>query len=309
MSSAPLLEIHVPISPTPVFFTRIHYLAASMQVYGGPLKDAALIVTVGEDAEPEDLYAKLPWSRSYPIEWRWMERDLYRRHTYFGTRVQRFTYEFKAQHVMMLDADVLAVAPFMDLIEDVARKDAFLGSPAHASPVSGPFTWEALFEGAGLRSVPYVCEHTGFGVMYDDPARRYCPPYFNLGVLVAPARHMKQIGQTIFDELAVAARMPGIFRAQPAVTLAICRHGIPWGLMPLKYNFPNDNRFAVRYPHDFSDMRLLHFLRKGQIDKDVAFQTPQSVYWLFQKERLDGVNAKFLETLRPVHEHVLAHTA
>ena len=104
MSSAPLLEIHVPISPTPVFFTRIHYLAASMQVYGGPLKDAALIVTVGEDADPQDLYAKLPSSRSYPIESRWMERDLYRRHSYFGTRVQRFTYDFKAQQVMMLYA-------------------------------------------------------------------------------------------------------------------------------------------------------------------------------------------------------------
>lgn len=307
MSSAPLLEIHIPISPTPVFFTRVQYLAASMQVYGGALKDSAIIVTIGADQDSEDLYAKLPWSRNYPIEWRWMERPLFREYSFFATRLRRFTYEYKAQNVMMLDADVLAVGPFVDLIEDATRKDAFLGSPAHLSPIGKQFTWEALFKAAGLGRVPYVCEHTGFDVAFDDPQRRYSPPYFNLGVLVAPAHHMRRIGETIFAELDVARRFNDNFRAQPSVTLAICRHDIPWGLMPLKYNFPNDQPFVTRHPHDFADVRLLHFLRKGQIDKDVAFETPEAVYWLFQKEGLDEVNAAFLQKLKPVHEYVVAH--
>ena len=308
MTSSPVadLEVHLPISPTPVFFTRIHYLAASFQVYGGRLKDSPIVVTVGADQQPEDLYTKLPWSRSYPIEWRWMERELFLEYSYFATRLKRFTHDFKARNVLMLDADVLLVGAIDDLVEHITRTGAFGGSPAHLSPVRGEFTWEKLFQAAGLGAVPYACEHTGFGLMYHDPAHRFCPAYFNLGVLIAPQQQMRKIGTTIFAELDTVRQLEDLFRAQQSVTLALHRHRIPWEVIPLKYNFPNDQPFVARYPDDFADMRLLHFLRKGSIDKDVAFETPDAVYWLFQKEGLDEVNIEFLNRLRPVHDHVLA---
>lgn len=308
--SAPLpeLEIHVPISPTPLFFTRIHYLAASLQIYGRELKGSPIIVTVGADQDPEDLHKKLPWSRHYPVEWRWMERELFREYSYFATKLRRFTYDYRARNVMMLDADVLVVRPFTDLIAEVARKGAFVGITAHVSPVRDAFTWETLFAAAGLGAVPYVCEHGGFGLMFHDPRHRYSPPYFNLGVLVAPQNHMRQIGRTIFAELAVVRRFEDFFRAQMSLTLAIQRHQIPWDLMDLKYNFPNDQRFVERYPEDFADMRLVHYLRKDQFDKDVDFETPGHISLLIQRSDLNQINSAFLQRLRPVHDYVISRT-
>jgi hypothetical protein len=61
------LEIHVPISPTPNFFNRIHYLAASLRDAGGLAAESLIVVTVGEDQDPVDLAAQLPWARKYPI--------------------------------------------------------------------------------------------------------------------------------------------------------------------------------------------------------------------------------------------------
>jgi hypothetical protein len=140
--------------------------------------------------------------------------------------------------------------------------------------------------------------------MYDDAARRFSPPYFNLGVLVAPAHLMRRIGETIFAEHDVVRRYNDFFRAQPSVTLAICRHAIPWGLMPIKYNFPNDQRFVARYAHDFGDLRLVHFLRREQIDKDTAFESPESIEALFGLTGLDEVNEAFLRRLAPIHDFV-----
>lgn len=304
------LELHVPITPTPVFLNRIHYLAASLRVYGGALAESRLVVTVGADEPPLDIGARLAWARRYPIAWRWVDRERYRRHSYFATRLDRFTLEYQAQHVLMLDADVVVVGPFDEILEQAARQDALLGLPAHLSPVRAGFTWEALFAAAGVGPVRYTCEHSGFGVMFDDPAHRFCPPYFNLGVLLAPAHHWRAVGRTIYEELAVVEAHEPVYRAQMSLTLALRRHRVPWGLLEPRFHLPNDPRFLTRWPHDFADPRLVHYLRKETIDKDVDFETPERVAALFDRApTLDAANRMLLERLRPVHALVVEDLA
>ena len=105
------LEIHIPIQPTPAEFTRLRYLAASLTMYGGHLGGSSLIVSVGADEEPRDLDAELPWARSLPLEWRWIDRELFRRCGPTATRLARFSYDFRARHVLMLESDTLISLP------------------------------------------------------------------------------------------------------------------------------------------------------------------------------------------------------
>jgi hypothetical protein len=305
-SSVSSLEIHVPISPTPLFLNRIHYLAASLKEYGGALRDSTIVVTVGADEEPRELERELPWSRKYPIEWRWMDRELFREYSYFGTRLRRFTYDYEAEAVLMLDADVLVVGGFAEIVNEVVRRNVLCGTPAHGSPVRGHFTWEGLFAAAGLGEVPWSCEHPEWGLTFFEPERRFCPPYFNLGVLFSPRDHVRKIGTTIFAELDVVRKMEDFFRAQTSLTLAMVRQGIPWETMPLRYNFPNDPVYSSAYRREMMEMRLVHYLRKSQFDKDADFESPEKIAALLARTGWNEGNAVFMERLLPVHLRVLA---
>ena len=138
-----------------------------------------------------------------------------------------------------------------------------------------------------------------------DSENRYCPPYFNLGVLASPADHIRKIASTIFSELMVVWRIEDFYRAQTSLTLAIERHKIPWQLMSLKYNYPNDPLFPTRYRDEFEDLRMVHYLRKDQFDKDDTWETPERIAEQIARTDLHEVNRRFLDLIQPVHERVI----
>src|SRR5262249_32199718 len=151
----------------------------------------------------------------FPIEWRWLDRDLYRRKIYFATALERFRHPFRADCVLMADADILVTGDLEDVVRSVIRDRVFAGLIAHVSPFRGNApcalhglphfaeltapdssfgerrlscaeSWSRLFTVAGLEVPPPRCEHSGWGILCHDPAARFCPPYFNFGVLIAP---------------------------------------------------------------------------------------------------------------------------
>lgn len=299
------LEIHVPISPTPFFFNRIHYLATSLQLNAGPLAETKIVVTIGADTEAFDPRDQLPWSRHFNLEWRWVPRELFQKYSYFATRLHRLLYDYQAEVVMLLDADVFVVAAFDDLLARVVRERKLLGVPANASPIRNGFTWENLFARAGLGSVPYAVEHSGFGCTFHTPHKRLAPLYFNLGVIPMPADIAKRLGEIIFNELAIVASCENVFRAQMSLTLALVRQRLPWGTMSFKYNFVNDERYLLRYREEFADMRLMHFLSNRNIHKDKTFASVDTVEQALRAVYTDEVDRKFIEILRPIHQEVL----
>lgn len=310
LPTAKRYEIHIPISPTPTFLTRIHYLAASLRRFGGALADSPIIVTVGGD-ERVDLASAHPWSRRLGVEWRWLDDALWRRHGIYATALQRFCYDIEAPNALLLDADTLFIRPIDDLLGGLERSRAIAGLIAHVSPFIGcegeQGLWEQIFHAAGLESPSLECEHPGWQVIEFDPTRRYCPPYFNLGVLLAPREVLNTLAQSIYSEMETVERVhPTLFRCQLALTLAIMRSGVQWRQLPLRFNFPNIAQYLPRHQAEFADVRIIHYLKDEEFSRAEDFASVERVGALLSHNGLNPVNARLRDTLRQVHENVLS---
>jgi hypothetical protein len=309
-------EIHVPISPTPGFFTRVHYLAASLRRFGGVYADAKLVITVGDDDTDRDLYALNPWSRHYPLEWRWLDRDLFSAYHYFATAVQRFCYDFTSDVVLLLDADTLIVGPLDDLFEEAVRQPSLYGVVTYISParsissVAPADFWPSLYTGVGLPPPRMVCEYPGWGVMdfhlSRDPGSRFTPPFFNLGFLCAPQQIMREIGAQIYQEMAASDSFhQTVFRCQVGLCLALERHNIPWRSLAPRFNFGNVPALATGYPTDFDDVRVIHYFAGDDFLRDADIESTEGVGKLLLRQDLRPVNARLRDALAEVHDTVL----
>jgi hypothetical protein len=313
----PRCEVHVPISPTPGFFAQVHLLAASLRRNAGALADAAIVVTVSRDAPPFDIDAQHPWAPRYGIEWRWMDAERFAREGIFGTALERFTYRFDADFVLLLDADTLCTGALDELLE--LGDGALAGLVAHAAPTAfgrpayveddgrddGDF-WSGLYASAGLPPPALACRHPGWGFLDTDPARRSCPPYFNLGVLAGTRDAVARVGARIYDELdAVQRYADTVFRCQLAVTLALARTGVPWRELPLRFNFPNDERFADASPNDAADIRILHYLRSEQFDRSALARTSAELDDFLHRTDLSPTNLHLRDRVAELRDELV----
>src|SRR5262245_47563495 len=69
----PTLEIHVPISPTPIFINMIRCLVHSLRLHGGAYRNAPVIVTAGDREIDPALAHRLGWLPGSGIELRWVD--------------------------------------------------------------------------------------------------------------------------------------------------------------------------------------------------------------------------------------------
>ena len=150
------LQIHVPISPTASFFTMVHMLVQSVRSFGGAFSDAHFVVSVGDDVEPFDIDSARPELAPYGIEWRWADRDQFRRHSYFATGLDRWAAPFECDYVLMADADILITGPLDDLTDFLPTPRSIAGVIATKPPFTArgkgddETRWPALYRAAGI---------------------------------------------------------------------------------------------------------------------------------------------------------------
>jgi hypothetical protein len=279
-STPPPAELHVVAAPTDAFFARVGLLAASIRRNGGAFAACPIIVTLSRDDEPWDVGASLPWSDALGIEWRWVDEDVWHAHGMYGSAMQRMRYEFAAPFVVLLDADMVCTGPLDDLV-GLVGDDALGGVIAHISPAGlalpwhdgdvrhGAEFWHELFERLQLDGDPLLSEHTGWGINDVDPDRRWCPAYYNLGLLAAPAHVMSRLGTVVLDELdQIDRELEIFFKCQLATLTALARTGTRSVDLATNWNFPNDPHFWMRYARNAQDVRLLHYMRPGEFDRE-----------------------------------------
>jgi len=306
----PTLEVHVPVSPTPTFLNMAHYLTASLRKHGGRYRDAPIILTVGDESRDPDLARRHPWLAANGVEVRWVDERLFGRETWFATACERFGYRFESDVVLQLDADVLIAGPLDELVDEAYRAVAICGVVAHVPPLPSQGHWRDIYLACGLGDVATPCEHTGWGYMFSDPALRFCPPYFNLGVLAAPASVMTRIGAEIYDLMSAVDRVEVTnYRVQLAVSLAVVKFALPYRALPFRWNFVNDPLLEALHAHELDHVKIVHLLRRHQIHKSEVFATFEGVEAMLARQDLRGINALAQRLLGELHPRVKAESA
>lgn len=300
----PSLEIHIPISPTPNFFNMVRCLTQSLRRFGGAARDARVILTVGDSEVNPDLAESLPWLRPSGIELRWLPAERFRTDAFFATALERFCYDFTADVVLMLDADILVAGPLDELIRGVHERGVLAGVLGYVSPfehLRRGNLWQPLFDHLGLGPAPLIHEHTGWGTLTDDPEYRHCPPYFNLGVVCAPREVMTRIGRSIYSLMyAVDGFLDSHFRCQLALAAAIAQFNIPCECLPLRYNFVNHEPVELRHAAELEQARFLHLNGPIPVPKDELFAEWEQLEAFVQRPGVTGVARRAQEVLAAI---------
>lgn len=302
----PSLEIHIPVSPTAYFLNMTHYLVSSLRRFGGAYKSARVVLSIGDAEIDTNITESYPWIRKQRVEVKWLPRELFARDSYYATALERFRHEFSSDVVLMLDADILISRPFEELVLDCHRNQYFAGLIAHVPPFSEPDGWQKVYKAAGLGEVTCKHEHTGWGYMFTDEERRFCPPYFNFGVLCAPGEIMNKIGEEIYDLMhCVESVIETPYRGQIALSLAVTNLAIPYRCLPMRYNFPNDVFLEALHGLELPHAAFLHLLRDHQqIYKTRLFADRNHVEEMLARKDLRGINLMAQDVLRQIHPDV-----
>jgi len=287
-----------------------HYLTRSLRVRGGRYRDAPIILTAGAERRDPDLVRRHPWMAENGVEVRWVGEELFARETWYGTACERFRYEFASDVVLALDADTLIAGPLDELVEEAYQTRALCGVIAHVPPLQRSEQWQEIYRACGLGKLETPCQHTGWGYMFQDESMRYCPPYFNHGVLAAPASTMQSIGKAIYELMAVVDAVHRTsYRVQIAVSLAVTRFGLPFRALPFRWNFVNDPLLEALHAGELGDVRIIHLLRKHQIHKDKLYASLSNVEAMLARTDLRVINAIAQRLIGELHPRVKAEEA
>ncbi|MEA2552908.1 MAG: hypothetical protein QOJ65_1084 [Fimbriimonadaceae bacterium] len=301
-AARPSLEIHIPISPTPKFLRMARCLVASLRHFGGEYSQTPVILTIGDTTLADDRVRRdNPWLDAWKVDTRWVPLDLFARESYYATANERFTYEFKSDMVLMLDADMLVARPFDDLVSELHVEQKTGGVIAYASPFQDASKWQRLFDLCGLGLVKPIHEHPGWPYLYPERAR-YCPPYFNLGFLLMPRQHASAIGRVIYDSMHKAANIEEtIYKCQLAFGLAVTSLDLPYECLPLRYNFANNRDLEALHGAEQAYACILHLIWNHQgVWKESLYGEPDGIQKLLERDDLAGINKQAQEVLRHI---------
>ena len=315
------LEFRIPIAPTPAFYSNIRLAAASLAALGEPYASAPIVAAAGDNADPDAIARDNPWAADYPIRWFASAHDPSiadgtppggRGHRFPGFMGDRFPRETQADVVIHCDADVCVLRRFDELLDRIAdAPPAIAGCMAHYSPFVGEAadndaTWRRLFAAAGLPAPALERRYSLAGSEYPGGA----PPYFNAGFMV-----MNRAGWTAIvadiDRFTVVTRAllaemgRDYFSIQTAISLAIANRGLEVLSLGLEYNCPNEDKVFDFGVQREEDVRVMHFLRTGGIDRH-RFLTDPAAFEAFATgelpERMNRHLRRHILSLTPLCE-------
>lgn len=285
MTGAINAEIRLPVSPNEQYGRMVRCFLASLRQRGGSIaRQARVVLSVSRDQPRCDLRRYWTWLDRENVTVRWINEDLFSEEEYDGTGLDRYWVESDADVVAMMDADMLVVDNFDHLFVRAHEEQKHLGFVAHVSPFHGSSFagmdalgwWRRVLRAADLELPQELFQHTGWGLMDHDPARRMTPIYFNYGVVVSPRIQVEKLARMMWSDIRLVRSIADTwFRSQIALTIGLLRSGIAWDTISINDNFPlHVDAEAIRRLNtrpgetlDDRSIRIFHYLGNGEINK------------------------------------------
>lgn len=312
------VEFWIPMSPSEEMVTQLMVLAASIRLHGGELAANAKIgALVHPDGDEMPLRKRKKQLDELGIEVVWVEKKEFERYSYNAAGFGRMRETFSSDVVVLLDADTLVAGPLDEIVEACYKEHRLYGLIANTPPPywqtdeTSREIWIKLFAGAGLPEPVFSCEHSGWNRLFFNERDRYCPPYFNFGVVLAPAPVISNIGQVINGELNIVNSIypdAKYFAGQFALALAIQKLSINYGILDLKYNFPITHKQFLDVSDQYlKDIRVFHYLGDWEGDlrrgRDFADLTTVGEF-IIRCQDSTKLNS-FINALKPVYSRIV----
>jgi hypothetical protein len=272
--SAPI-EFRIPISPKSSFYRRVHFFCAALQRLPRAYAEARVRIVVGDDVGLDQVQAENRWSSQYNVEWHRVPPDVFAEHHYFATADLRYLLPAPSGGlVVLMDADSVVVRPFLQDLEWMLCDDPCIS--AHMAHLPPPVKIKSASSEAN-DLWPFLFQR--FGIPWPETLYRYSmdfenkwppvPAYYNLGFVVLNEAALRIFRQEIFD---VQSRLRKLvesnMRCQIAVTLISYAHQMRRQNLPAIFNAANDLRHFAHNSVRAEEIRIIHYLRKDEINRD-----------------------------------------
>jgi hypothetical protein len=295
----PKLALLVAASPTPAFYSQLAATSRALRSLKWTAWEPELCVYFGREANLGELEAWMPHLED--VEMSFVSASRYRREGEWAQSDDVFRLApLDADVLLAIDADVLPVREFEDVVSTVAEAGAVAGCIAHCSfpgSESPRGDWARVTEGLTREPLTYDYEYTL--LEYPEPADNDVPFYLNFGAVFFARSAFERISSDfLVVRPAIEERLVDPdFSAQIALTIAIANAGVPTIELPMRFNFPNDAAAEQRFPEELEDSRMIHYLRTDTFDRHEIFVSERE-YLRFLDLPMTGANRVFQSAVR-----------
>jgi len=272
----PRIEFRIPIAPTIAFYNRVHFFCAALRRLGQGHADTLVSIVVGDYADLDEVRRANAWATDYNVQWHRVPEDVSVTHHYYGTSDFRYALpESTADLVVLADADTALVRPVVqDLSWMLCDEPCIAGHMAHIPPrlkflerpdLATSDVWPFLFREF---CIPFPNELYRYS---RDLAGEFpsAPAYYNLGFVALNWFAFRIVKNAIFD---VRKRLNNIIqsemRCQIALTLISYKHAFKRRNLSAIFNAANDEAYLRHNRVRPDDIRVLHYLRTDEVDRD-----------------------------------------
>ena len=268
------IEFRIPISPTAGFYSLVRFFNFALRRLDGPqYRNARLRIVVGDHCDLDAVRRENAWSEDFNVEWERVPDETFDEFHWFGTANWRLAIPAGDADVIILsDADTVLIRDIDPVLAEMPfERPAVRGHMAHLPPPlrsgSEPPAdfWPWLFSHLDVQWPTQTYRYS----MDVDGTRPVCPAYFNLGFVAMNAKALSVFAAEISETTRrVTEATDSRMRCQMALTIVAYRAGLDIATLPAEYNAANDPVHFDTNGLTVDQMRVLHFLRLEEIDRE-----------------------------------------